>query len=424
MLKVTYNFLIKIFYIPYCFLILLRRFYNKEHKEKFREKIFSNKKSRAPGFLFWFHAASIGELNSIIPIIEFFLKKNIKFKFLITTVTISSFYEFEKKFKGNERIYHQFLPYDSKNLVEKFLNKWKPDIISFVDSEIWPNFFFKIKEYKIPLILLNARITKKTFNRWKIVRNFATEVFNSIEVSISSNKETIDYLNYLKAKNIKFFGNIKFCSSINTETSKKNNNIQFERIVKKEKWCAVSTHPDEELFCANVHKLISKSYKNILTIIIPRHINNINKISSNLKKLGLKVQIKNENDIIDDTVDIVLVNYYGSVKKYLENIKQIFIGKSLLKKLRRVGGQNPIDAAKMGCHIFHGPYVYNFKEIYDYLNIKKISEEVDKPDILAKKLTQNFKDQTNTSRNNKDSLEEHGKYIFENVINEYEKFLK
>ena len=96
----------------------------------------------------------------------------------------------------------------------------------------------------------------------------------------------------------------------------------------------------------------------------------------------------------------------------------------MLKKLRRVGGQNPIDAAKMGCHIFHGPYVYNFKEIYDYLNTKKISEEVDKPDILAKKLTQNFKDQTNTSRNNKDSLEEHGKYIFENVINEYEKFLK
>ena len=119
----------------------------------------------------------------------------------------------------------------------------------------------------------------------------------------------------------------------------------------------------------------------------------------------------------------MFLNYYGSVKKYLENIKQIFIGKSLLK-LRRVGGQNPIDAAKMGCHIFHGPYVYNFKEIYDYLNIKKISEEVDKPDILAKKLIQNFKDQTNTSRNNKDSLEEHGKYIFENVINEYEKFFK
>ena len=91
--------------------------------------------------------------------------------------------------------------------------------------------------------------------------------FNSIEVSISSNKETIDYLNYLNAKNIKYFGNIKFCSSINSETSKKNNNIQFERIVEKEKWCAV-LHPDEELFCANVHKLISKSYKNILTIII------------------------------------------------------------------------------------------------------------------------------------------------------------
>ena len=88
--------------------------------------------------------------------------------------------------------------------------------------------------------------------------------------------------------------------------------------------------------------------------------------------MGFKVQIKDQNDLIDGSADIVLVNYYGSVTKYLNKIKQVFIGKSLLKKLKNVGGQNPIDAAKMGCHIFHGPYVYNFHEIYDYLNSKNI----------------------------------------------------
>ena len=101
-----------------------------------------------------------------------------------------------------------------------------------------------------------------------------------------------------------------------------------------------------------------------MTIIIPRHINRTKAIYSSLKKMGLKIQIKNENDPVDRYAEIVLVNYYGSVTKYLKSFKQIFIGKSLLKKLERVGGQNPIEAAKMGCYVYHGPYVYNFQEVY------------------------------------------------------------
>ena len=139
--------------------------------------------------------------------------------------------------------------------------------------------------------------------------------------------------------------------------------------------------------------------------------------------MGLKVQIKNENDSIDKSSEIILVNYYGSVTKYLNKIKQIFIGKSLLKKLESVGGQNPIDAAKMGCRIFHGPYVYNFQEIYDYLNNQKISEEVNKPEILAEKLIKNFNSGFKENNQNQEKLNDYSNRIFKNVIEEYNRFI-
>ena len=298
MAKILYKLMVEIFYVPFVILIFIRKFFGKEDKFKFKEKIFPNKKINRPeGFVFWFHAASIGEFNSILPLIDFFLKENKKYNILITTITLSSYNQLRKKYKDNNRIFHQFLPYDSTFLINNFLKAWKPDIVSFVDSEIWPNFIFKIKKMKLPFVLLNARITKKTFVRWKILSNLANELFGSFTLSISSSKETAGYLNYLKARNIKYFGNIKFCSAINE--SKKFDNKQLNLSDEKKIWCAVSTHPGEEMFCANVHSIIKKSESNILTIIIPRHINRIKKISLNLKKMGFKVQIKNENDLID-----------------------------------------------------------------------------------------------------------------------------
>ena len=421
MLKVLYNFLIILFYFPYCTIIFFRRFFNKEHKIKFKEKILIKEIRRPEGFLFWFHAASIGELNTIFPLVDFFLKQNTKYKFLITTVTLSSFYEFEKKYGNNNRTFHQFLPYDSKFLVENFFKNWEPDLISFVDSEIWPNFFLKIKSKNLPFVLLNARLTEKTFKRWKLIKNFATDLFSSVTTAISSNKETVNHLNYFNTKNIKYFGNIKFCSSLNY---KNQDDRQLTLISKNKVWCAISTHPDEEIFCAKVHQILKKTYTNLVTIIIPRHIYRTKKIFLDLKKMGLSVQIKNENQNIDSSSEIILVNYYGSVTKYLSKFKQIFIGKSLLKKLKNDSGQNPIDAAKMGCHIFHGPYVSNFKEIYDYLETENISEKIDNYNILAKKLVKNFKLGSEINEHKRDRFNSYSSEILKKTIKEYETFIK
>ena len=421
MLKVFYSFLINFFYLPYLVIIFYRKIKNKEHEIKFQEKIFPKKIVRPQGFLFWFHASSIGELNTVFPIVDFFLKKDKNFTFLITTITLSSYNLFVKKYGNNKRIYHQFLPYDSNFLIRNFFKNWRPNIISFVDSEIWPNFFFKIKKEGLPLVLLNARLTKKTFKRWKILKSFASEIFSSIKLSICSNKETLNYLNYFNGKNIKYFGNIKYCSTLQNIYSR--NKIKFDIDKNSKIWCAISTHPGEEIFCAEVHQILKKSFKNVKTIIIPRHINRINKISDSLNKMGLKTQIKNENDKIEEDSEIILINYYGSVLKYYENFKQIFIGKSLIKKLEKDGGQNPIDAAKMGCFIFHGPYVSNFREIYEYLNSENISSKIDSKNILAEKLIKNFNSGFPVNNTKAIKLNKYSEEIFYKVIKEYERII-
>ena len=421
MLKVLYSFLIILFYLPYLVFVFYRKIINKEHTTKFKEKILPKKIVRPEGYLFWFHAASIGELNTIFPVIDFFLNKDKKLNFLITTVTLSSYNLFKKKYGKNNNVFHQFLPYDSNILINNFFKDWKPNVITFVDSEIWPNFFLKIKKNNLPLILLNARLTKKTFKRWKIFKTFASEIFSSIKVSICSNKETVDHLTYFNLKNVKYFGNIKYCSNLQNINSGKNLKINIEENNKI--WCAISTHPDEEIFCAEVHEILKKTYKKVKTIIVPRHINRIKDIYFVMNKMGLKTQIKNENDSIDENSEIILVNYYGSVFKYYENFKQIFIGKSILKKFENDGGQNPIDAARMGCLIYHGPYVSNFRDIYQYLDDENISSYIDNKNILAEKLIKNFNSNLTKDTKKIDKLNNYSNEIFHKVIKEYENII-
>ena len=419
MFRFLYNLSLIILYLPYITIIFFRIFINKEHKSKFKEKFLFKKIKRPNGFLFWFHVSSLGEFNSILPIIDYYLKKSTKYNFLITTVTLSSYNEFKKKFEKNQRMFHQFLPYDLNFFVNNFLKTWKPDIASFVDSEIWPNFIFGIKKKNIPIILLNARITKKTFERWMFFDKFSKNLFGLFSICISSSRETVKNLSALQVKKIKYYGNIKFCSSFQKKL--KVNDEQFDKIKNKKVWCAVSTHDDEEFFCSKVQKIVGKTEKESLCIIIPRHVNRTKKIFVKLKKLGFNVQIKNENDSIDKSAEIVLVNYYGAVNLFLSEVKNVFIGKSLIKKLSKVGGQNPIEAAKMGCNIFHGPFVSNFAEIYDYLNKKGFSQQINNIEELASRLIKNFKENQKVVETEKlKELEIYSNSIFKNVINEYE----
>jgi 3-deoxy-D-manno-octulosonic-acid transferase len=355
--------------------LIFRKFKKKEHILRYKEKLAYIKINRPQGFLVWCHMASVGEAISIIPLIESF-EKNEKVKsILLTTLTLSSAAVVEKKIGYNKKVIHQFAPLDTPNVVSKFLKHWSPNLSIFVDSEIWPNLITGIKKKKIPLVLVNARITKKTFLRWRLVKKFAKEIFAKFDLCTAANKESEKHLQILGAKNVQYFGNLKFAKP-NFVLNQDTNSLLIEKTKENILWCAASTHHSEELFIAKTHIILKKKFNNILTIIIPRHTNRIKKITDELSNLNLKICLYSQIEKMAPNTDVILVDSYGEVEKFYNISKCIFLGKSLIISLIKDSGQNPIEPARLGCKVFHGPYVSNFLEINHYLQTLGISSVV------------------------------------------------
>ncbi len=418
-----YRIITTLLYPFFILLIILRKFLNKEDKLRYKEKIFSsnffpnrnNKKK-----LIWFHAASIGEAQSIFPLIKKLDNENNNLEFLITTVTLSSGNIVKKKFLDNENVIHRYFPLDVDFLVKKFLNKWKPNLVIFVDSEIWPNLIFEIKKRKTPLALINGRLTKKSFNKWMLISKFAKNIFNTFDLCLPANKESEKNLKALSVKNLIYIGNIKFSAEI----EKKDLNDKYLEILKKKTfWCAASTHKGEEIICLKTHLNLRKTFNDLVTIIIPRHINRCEEIKDLCNKYKLSSQVLNDKEFIKDNHEIIIMNSFGVLSKFYNYSKSVFIGKSMIKKLENVGGQNPIGAAKLKCKIYHGPYVYNFKEIYDLLKSYKISEEINDEKDLCEKLSRDLKNSTYDENNTPDIINDMGKKILVNTTREINRLL-
>ena len=415
-----YRITILLFFPVIVLFIFFRSLVGKENFKSIKEKIFITEKILNKNNVIWFHGASLGEINSVIKLIEFYKNQDPKLTILITSNTLSSGKMVKKKFSSNKNILHSYLPVDTHFLVKRFLNIWKPKKIFFIDSEIWPNFINEIKIRKIKLFLINARITNKSFIRWKKVSNFAKTNFSSFNACVTSNEESKNLLKKLGGKNIQYFGNLKFTPSLKNYKKLDKKNLKILKV--KKVWCASNTHYNEELFCIKSHLELKKKIKNILTIIVPRHINRVKEIEKICEKFKLKTQILSEDQSIKINSEIVIINSFDVLLKYYNYCKIVFIGKSLVKKLKNVSGQNPLEAAKLGCKIYHGPYVYNFKDIYNYLKNEKISFEVNNHKILSKKMMADFKHSNNSRVQIINKLNKVGDKIFKKTVNYIEGF--
>ena len=380
---IIYRFLINLIFLLSPLILIFRLLKKKEDVRRFKEKFCIFSKNKNSGKLLWFHGASVGEIQSITPLIEK-LEKNKRIKtILITSNTLSSSKIFQKlKLK---KTIHQFFPIDTNFLIKKFLNYWKPSAAFFVDSEIWPNTIYNLDKNKIPIILINGRITKSSFEKWKKLPSFSRDIFDKINLCFPSSKQSEKYLKELGVKRIKFIGNLKFSQSENEKLSKSNNEI--ENFIKNKKtWCASSTHNTEELICGLVHKNLKKKYKNLLTFIIPRHIERTDAIIKELNDINLITHTHETKKKIPKNTDIYIVNSYGKTKSFYNICKNIFLGGSLIKH----GGQNPLEATRYGCNILYGPHVDNFKEIYKFLDKLKISNKVNNHHQLSYRLNKMF----------------------------------
>ena len=209
-MRIAYYLLTTIFYYllrPYLYLRILKK---KECPTRYQEKLGRSLRTRKDGKLIWFHCSSIGELKSIFPIIDNYLKKN---QILVTTSTLSSNEIFEKKYKNTENIIHQYAPIDSPQIIKKFFKRWKPDVIFFTESEIWPNQIFYAKNKGIPIILLNARISNKSFIKWKLIKNSMSQILNCFDLILSQSNESAAHFKYFGTNNVMMLGNLKFVIS-------------------------------------------------------------------------------------------------------------------------------------------------------------------------------------------------------------------
>ena len=403
---ILYRILTIVVFLFLPLVLIYRIFKKKENHISIQQKLCLFSKKILKKKTIWFHGASVGELQSIVPLIEKYEKnKNVK-RILVTSNTLSSSNVLkELKFK---KTIHQFLPLDINFFTEKFLNHWDPSIAIFIDSEIWPNMILNLKRRKKPLILLNGRITKKSFKKWMWFSNFAHHIFGKFDLCLSSSKESKQKLKKLGAHTIKYLGNLKFSQSENKKNIIKKYLKNF--IKEKKVWCAASTHYNEEILCGHVHKKLQKKYKNLLTIIIPRHIDRVDTIKSDLTKLGLSVHLDKPNTIINKNIDIYLVNTYGKTKSFYSNCKNVFLGGSIINH----GGQNPLEAARYGCNILHGKNITNFREIYNFLNKNDISYTTNTTTELYKRLDKLF----SKKRNSYNKISNKIKFIGFKILNE------
>ena len=386
-----YRIILNIILILSPFILIIRLLKKKETLKSYSQKILINDKYRPKGKLIWFHGASVGEIKSIIPILEKLEKDSNYNQILITSNTLSSA-NIVKNLKL-KKIIHQFFPIDSNFILKKFIDFWKPSKVIFIDSELWPNTLVNLKKREIPVVLLNARITKKSFKRWMKFKNFARKIFSLISISYPANQETKKYLKILKVKKIKFLDNLKYAEP-NHEILTSNRKVK-KYFKNRNIWCAASTHYNEEIICGNVHLKLKSKIKNLLTIIIPRHIKRCDEIKSDLEKLNLKVMVIKSAQQIKYDVDVLILDAYGKTKLFFENSPNVFLGGSLINH----GGQNPLEAARIGCNILYGPNIYNFREVYSFLNNIKIAQKVSGENDIIKKLIVLFQNKNRSNKN-------------------------
>jgi len=408
-MRIAYYLITTVFYYllyPYLYFRILKK---KECPLRYKEKLGISLKTRNNGYLIWFHCSSIGELKSIFPIIDHYLKKN---QILVTTSTLGSNEVFQKKYYNTNNIIHQYAPIDSPQIIKKFFKKWNPNIIFFTESEIWPNQIFYAKNNNIPIILLNARISNKSFIKWKLIKNSMNKILNCFDLILSQSNESADYFNYFGSNNIKILGNLKFVVSEDFENKEENLNLQ-KRLV----FIALSTHPTEEEVCIKIHSSLKSQYPNLLTIIIPRHINRIPEIQKIIINTKLNFLIAESLDNFKNNTDILIINSYGNTKKILKSSKYVFIGGSLVDH----GGQNPIEVAYNNSLIFHGPHVHNFTEIYNFLNKENIAFKINSGAELINQLKEKINDYQN--KNIKEKIIRMGDEILSSTIKELDQYI-
>ncbi len=311
---------------------------------------------RPSGRVVWLHAASVGETQSILPLIDRILAYYPDCHVLLTTGTIASAQMLRGKM--HSRLTHQFIPLDHPRWVKSFLEHWRPSLGIWVESELWPNLIALAKKSGVELALINARMSEDSFRNWQKMPSFVQQVLKSFSLVLAQNETYAHYFAALGAPRVEISGNIKFASLPLDVPPEKIDRLQADFGPRK-RWLAASTHDPEEKMIGRIHRELRGSYPDLVTILAPRHPPRADKIASDLRAMGLNVAMRSKNERVSPQTDIYLADTIGELGVFFALSKVTFMGGSLLAK----GGHNLLEPAKFGNAILHGPHMENFPDI-------------------------------------------------------------
>src|SRR5437868_302869 len=340
---------------------------------------------RPHGPLIWIHGASVGEVLAAAALIEKLRALNIRI--LLTSGTVTSAAIVARRFPAD--IIHQYVPYDSPRYVARFLDHWQPSLALFIESDLWPNLILSSAARRLPMVLINGRMSHRSFPRWRRLAGTISALLGRFDLCLAQSDVDAERFAALGSRNVVVTGNLKLDVPAPSADP-----VKLERLMMMTRGrpiiVAASTHPGEENILLEAHRTLAGFFPSLLTVIVPRHPNRGEAIARSIPASGLHVSLRSRDELPTPTTDIYVADTMGELGLFYRLAPIVFMGGSLIEH----GGQNPIEAVKLGASIVHGPHVFNFSDIYGALGAVDGARRADTLEDLVKQLGQLLADQS------------------------------
>jgi 3-deoxy-D-manno-octulosonic-acid transferase len=339
----------------------------KEDPDRLKERYGESKRTRPTGPLIWVHSASVGELLAVAPLVARMREKD--FSVLCTSGTLTSANVAEQRLAPG--VIHQFVALDTPRFVRRFFDHWRPDLALFVESDLWPNLIMTGAKRGMPLILVNGRLSERSFRRWRRAPGTISGLLRCFDLCLAQSAAHAGRYRDLGAPRVATTGNLKLDVPEPPADPDKLAALRAA-IGLRTVIAGASTHAGEETMLVEAHRRLRGSFPRLLTIIAPRHPDRGPGIIEIAHAADLKAKLRSRGELPDADTDIYIADTVGELGLIYRVAPIVFVGGSLASH----GGQNPIEPIKLGAAILHGPHIWNFAEIYGALDKAHGAEQV------------------------------------------------
>lgn len=366
--------------VPFSAALIRRRLkQGKEDPARFNERRGVTSATRPPGPLIWIHGASVGEVLAAAALVDRLRALNIRI--LMTSGTVTSAEIVTGRFPPD--VLHQYLPYDAPRYVDRFLDTWQPTMALFVESDLWPNLILSCSERRIPMVVVNGRMSQRSYPRWKKAQATIGALLGRLDFVLAQSDADAERFASLGARDVMTTGNLKL-----DVPAPPADRTKLDRLMAVTRGrpviAAASTHAGEEELVVAAHRKLAAYLPALVSVIIPRHPKRGGEIAGMVANAGLQVALRSREQLPSAQTDVYVADTIGEMGVFYRFAPIVFMGGSLIEH----GGQNPIEAIKLGAAILHGPHVHNFTEVYGALDRTGGARQVDSVEMLVRQFGQ------------------------------------